>query len=206
MPVKSLMAGVALAVAVATGSAHATTVTIPDPSPDPYIFFGSGDQSVTYGGVTFSQSATLGNGNFFNIGSGFSGSPAVLSSQEQSTGVANILVTLPAPVTFFSLHYGTFNGSDVDFTLSSGLAFIQSSTGSGYAVPDFFSKSESTPFTSVLLTSTDFVLNLNDVSFGGSVGATPLPSTWTMLIAGFAGVGFMAYRRTKRDAVALAAV
>jgi hypothetical protein len=203
MRAKSLMASVALAMAVATGSAHATTVTIPDPSPDPFIFFGSGDASVTYGGVTFSQSATLSDGNFFNIGPGFSGSPAVLSSQEQSTGVANILVTLPAPVTFFSLHYGTFGGSDVNFTLSSGPVFTQASTGSGYAVPDFFSKSESTPFTSVLLTSIDGVLNLNNVSFG-SVGATPLPSTWTMLIVGFAGVGFMAYRGTKRDAVAVA--
>jgi hypothetical protein len=34
---------------------------------------------------------------------------------------------------------------------------------------------------------------------------TPLPSTWTMLIAGFAGLGFFAYRGTKKDAAALAA-
>ncbi len=35
--------------------------------------------------------------------------------------------------------------------------------------------------------------------------ATPLPSTWTMLIAGFLGLGFLAYRGRKRDSAALTA-
>ncbi len=35
--------------------------------------------------------------------------------------------------------------------------------------------------------------------------ATPLPSTWTMLIVGFAGLGFFAYRGSKSSAAALAA-
>jgi hypothetical protein len=38
----------------------------------------------------------------------------------------------------------------------------------------------------------------------GSTSATPLPSTWTMLIAGFVGLGFFAYRGTKKN-VSLAA-
>jgi len=38
-----------------------------------------------------------------------------------------------------------------------------------------------------------------------SVNATPLPSTWTMLIAGFAGLGFFAYRGSKNRSAALAA-
>jgi hypothetical protein len=33
-------------------------------------------------------------------------------------------------------------------------------------------------------------------------GATPLPSTWTMLIAGFVGLGFLAYRGKKSTAAA----
>jgi hypothetical protein len=33
---------------------------------------------------------------------------------------------------------------------------------------------------------------------------TPLPSTWTMLIAGFVGLGFFAYRGTKKGAAAIA--
>jgi hypothetical protein len=31
-----------------------------------------------------------------------------------------------------------------------------------------------------------------------TVGATPLPSTWLMLLSGFAGFGFLAYRGTKK--------
>jgi hypothetical protein len=38
-----------------------------------------------------------------------------------------------------------------------------------------------------------------------SVSATPLPSTWTMLIAGFVGFGFLAYRRTRNGSAAIAA-
>jgi hypothetical protein len=33
---------------------------------------------------------------------------------------------------------------------------------------------------------------------------TPLPSTWTMLIAGFIGLGFVAYQGTKKDTAAIA--
>jgi len=35
--------------------------------------------------------------------------------------------------------------------------------------------------------------------------ATPLPSTWTMLIAGFLGLGYFAYRGTKKGSAAVAA-
>ena len=38
-----------------------------------------------------------------------------------------------------------------------------------------------------------------------NIAATPLPSTWTMLIAGFVGLGFFAYRGTKKNAATLAA-
>lgn len=38
-----------------------------------------------------------------------------------------------------------------------------------------------------------------------SVTATPLPSTWTMLIAGFAALGLIAYRGSRKNAAALGA-
>jgi len=37
------------------------------------------------------------------------------------------------------------------------------------------------------------------------VSQTPLPSTWTMLIAGFVGLGFFAYRGSKKNSAAIAA-
>jgi hypothetical protein len=144
--------------------------------------------------VVFSQSGALSNGNFFNVGVDFSGDPAVLSSQEQTIGVANILITLPTTADSLSLNYGTFNGSDVAFALSSGGTFTQGSSGSGYAVPDFFSVSGS--FTSVLVTSPDSVLNLNNVTYS----TIPEASTYTMLLLGFAGLGFAGYRTSRRSA------
>ena len=46
--------------------------------------------------------------------------------------------------------------------------------------------------------------------YGGNivvgVDATPLPSTWTMLIAGFVGLGYFANRGTKNGSAAIAAV
>jgi hypothetical protein len=45
---------------------------------------------------------------------------------------------------------------------------------------------------------------LDNVSLTATT-ATPLPSTWTMLIAGFLGLGFFAYRGAKKNTSALAA-
>jgi hypothetical protein len=43
-----------------------------------------------------------------------------------------------------------------------------------------------------------------DPSFGSFLVATPLPSTWLMLLSGFVGLGYFAYRGSKK-AVAIAA-
>jgi hypothetical protein len=40
---------------------------------------------------------------------------------------------------------------------------------------------------------------LDNFSFGAS--AVPEPSTWAMMILGFAGIGFMAYRRKSKPAL-----
>jgi len=46
--------------------------------------------------------------------------------------------------------------------------------------------------------------NLGDFAFVNFTTAVPEPSTWAMMILGFAGVGFMAYRRRRRPACRLA--
>jgi len=48
-------------------------------------------------------------------------------------------------------------------------------------------------------------LNEFDLVLSPGVGATPLPSTWTMLIAGLVGLGFFSYRGSKKNSAALAA-
>jgi len=48
----------------------------------------------------------------------------------------------------------------------------------------------------------DLIFNTGRVSFSSTV---PEPSTWAMMLIGFAGVGFVAYRRTKKSSAAFLA-
>jgi hypothetical protein len=174
-----------------------TTVTVPDPSPQTFINLGT-DGSVTYSGVVFSANSALGNGNFFNVGELFSGSPAVLSDQEQTSGIANILITFPEAVEGFALDYGTFSGSGVTFALSNGDSVVQGSTAAGYTTPDFVGVTDSS-FTSVLVTSDDGVLDINNISYAPAAITTPEPGDWLPIaLFSFGLLGYGAWRRNKR--------
>ncbi|MEH2526220.1 MULTISPECIES: PEP-CTERM sorting domain-containing protein [unclassified Bradyrhizobium] len=193
-----------------------TALPIPDPAPaaddlPASQYFGTGTASVSYSGVTFSTSGLLGNGHFFNIGPGFEivpGKPAfngnspVLSSQQQDFGVANILITLAAPVKAFALNFDTFFGADVTFTLSNGETLTLGSEGNAYDLQGFFGVVDNNPFNTILLTSSDPVLNLNALKLGAAVAPIPEPATWVMLLLGFVGIGLYAARRPARRAPA----
>jgi hypothetical protein len=57
-------------------------------------------------------------------------------------------------------------------------------------------------FSSISWTNPQFE---NWYGFTVGVASTPLPSTWTMLIAGFIALGFFAYRGTKKGSAAMVA-
>jgi hypothetical protein len=179
------------------------TVTVPDPAPNAFTYLGTGNTSVTYSGVQFSQTGDSATGPFlFDIGSLDSGDPAVLSSAPQpgGTGEANILITLPESVTGLALDYGTQDGSSTTFTVSDGTVITQPSTNGGsFAVPDFFGVTNSTPFNSVLVTTLDPDLNLNNISFlpASPGSAVPEPAAWPVL-AGC--LGLLAANRLRRKA------
>ena len=46
-------------------------------------------------------------------------------------------------------------------------------------------------------------LPLSAASFSVTVGGVPLPSSWTMMLMGFAGLGFLSYRARKKTSEAL---
>jgi PEP-CTERM motif len=180
------------------------TATLPD-SPS-YIYIGTGSASVTYDGVTFSTSAALSNGQFFNIGTGLLGAPAPeLSSQFQTVGVDNILITFAGPVAGFALNYGTFHGHPVTFTLSNGDSFTQGSTANPnyYPLPDFVGVTDS-PFTSVQITSPDSFLNIGSPSFAAALAtAVPEPTSMTMLGIGAMSLVGYGLRRRRQAKVAV---
>jgi hypothetical protein len=62
-------------------------------------------------------------------------------------------------------------------------------------VPNIFSVSGS--FSSVLVTSPDLVLNLNTVTYSTAI---PEASTWSMMMLGFAGLGFAGSRASRKSA------
>src|SRR5262249_52334195 len=55
--------------------------------------------------------------------------------------------------------------------------------------------------TDVTLSSTYDMERLEQIRLGGIASAVPEPSTWAMMMLGFAGVGFMAYRRKSKSAL-----
>jgi hypothetical protein len=83
------------------------------------------------------------------------------------------------------------------FTILSGL------TGSGFYSSVFAGNFSSFEESFTLIPQT-IVVTVDGVG-AAPVAAVPEPSTWAMLLFGFAGVGFMAYRRSRKEGLALAA-
>jgi hypothetical protein len=68
----------------------------------------------------------------------------------------------------------------------------------GQLTGTFIAGSASTTINIAGFPNGSFMIGLDDVSVDGPLAsAVPEPSTWAMMILGFAGVGFMTYRRRK---------
>src|ERR1700694_1350588 len=69
---------------------------------------------------------------------------------------------------------------------------------------EFIGFTSSAPVTSVSIVSNATVIDLIDFTVA-NVAAVPEFSTWAMMLLGFAGVGFMTYRRSGTSTMALSA-
>ncbi len=172
-----------------------------------YQYFGKGTQSVSFGNATFSQSGSLGNGLFYVIGTGYSaGFPTapIISSQRETTGVANIQITFDFAVSGFALNFGTKNGSNVSFQLFNNATSVDTFTlastgGNAYNTTNFVGAIDTT-FNSVLIKTADQFLNVNnvaDTSPSNSDSAVPEPSTFFMFGLGGVGLVVRAFCRRK---------
>jgi hypothetical protein len=92
-------------------------------------------------------------------------------------------------------HNSNVDGSNPDiFNTQGGLvSFVEAVWGTGSDLPGALPGNTNGPSAPNYFSSANM-----------DFSATPLPSTWTMLIAGFIGLGLLAYRGAKKDSLATA--
>ena len=136
------------------------------------------------------------------VGAGADGNYFGNQFYDLNAGVNGNLFTISSNSSFSSL----VSGGTVKWTLSS-LDF-------GAPLIGFTILQSLDPVTIISLTATSVTFSYADVAipfgtyfqgqFVTQVAPVPEPSTWAMVILGFAGVGFMAYRKKKRSTFRLA--
>jgi len=179
----------ALGVAVSAAPARASTVT------DFVSFDISGSYGV--GGAPYNGSAEA-TGSFFITFNPTVNSPGVISDLLYSVTDNRFspasLAFNPPGVVNFEYNYGVL-------TLSSLASFSKTFTGSNDLTIGI---NIGTPAAADVWYSQNLFGDTLTISGSASVTATPLPSTWTMMLAGLGGLGFFAYRATKNRRSALA--
>ena len=116
------------------------------------------------------------------------------------TPYQTLLLTIQAGWTFNDLVFRVLDQSS--FTIKSSDGSLVAISGGSNGAERYFAVSSS-QITSLLFTSTDGGFSqIKNFQISGleQVTAVPEPSTWAMMILGFAGVGFMAYRRRSNGA------
>jgi hypothetical protein len=98
----------------------------------------------------------------------------------------------------------SFNGFEIDYT---GMTITSATLDSLSSLPDFTQSDISNTNNSIFLnfqglTQAPGQVALVDVN---TVAATPLPSTWSLLLTALAGLGFLGYRRGKTGELSTAA-
>jgi hypothetical protein len=167
--------------------------------------------SVTFGFDTsnFSGTLSLSNGDFASLSEGIAanGNGAVNSPLfNPQYPVLTYVWYPPNPYSYVAGLSGNFtllNGGITDWSLT-GYTYQQNCGGGPGCAAGGSSASTSASFDSA---SYDGYLVVNSASGPAGVwseeqiAAVPEPSTWAMMILGFAGLGFMAYRRNSKPAL-----
>jgi hypothetical protein len=187
----------------------ATTITFDDvagplPATSPFTSGGftfSGDGAVVLGSVAGSYAAPAGDTSQY-LTTGFTG----------SSGSKNEYLLLGQTYTKFGLYWGSVDTYNTLTFIDHGTNTITSFTGSQIAPPaDGNQGSDLTnvyvnfagAFDEVIFTTGAPAFEVDNLTLGGpsAVNGVPETSTWAMMILGFLGMGFMAYRRKSKPAL-----
>jgi hypothetical protein len=87
------------------------------------------------------------------------------------------------------------NGALLGTILDSSPLFFSSGGDNLPSNYRFFGATNSDGISSIFIANDNGGIEVDDLQFGFLSSGVPEPSTWAMMILGFAGIGFMAYRR-----------
>jgi len=177
-------------------------VTTPNTFPSEASIFIDNSSGVAGVGHVGSQTGDPGTPqiNFLtNIAVDYKSGTASVDEQTGTQGAkfpySSLLFSVASGWTFDDLIFATFS---TDFTIKSSDGSTVTITDAGTGLEKYFAVSGS-QITSLLFTDTSgsgfSQYKQFEISGLTQVGGVPEPSTWAMMVLGFAGVGFMAYRR-----------
>ena len=160
------------------------------PSPGNY----SGTTESLYGLLSYSTLA----GGVFNGSAGFALAPEG-DTTNYLFGEGQATVTFPKALTSFDFYWGSIdtwnsitlsNGATIDGTTSQMELGIAGKPNSSQSL--WVKVTSDTPFTS-------FTVNSTQPAFEFDMATIPESSTWAMMMLGFAGLGYAAFRRTGKS-------
>jgi len=130
------------------------------------------------------------------------GAPSGLGPEYLFTSITP--VTLSAGTSYYLMAYGNSSFWELNSTLGGNSETFTTSTLVTYVQSEYVLGNTPGALPTTAYTGGD-VFSAGNLDFN-AVTATPLPSTWTMLIAGFVGLGFFARRGSKKNSATIAAV
>ena len=170
------------------------------------------------GGISFSGTAIIAK-NAAGTAAGISATPAGDTTNYMSIlGGKSETLTFAGTQNKFGLYWGSINSynSVAFYSGNSATPFLTLFGNTLNAVPALgFNGDQSGALTNAYVTFTDLSFNkivlassgnsfeFDNISYG-NVGPVPEPSTWAMMLLGFAGLGFVYRRRRSRLAVTAA--
>jgi hypothetical protein len=216
----------ALLLAFGAAPARAVTVTFCGPQTEGGSCEGANEQKVflNEGHTETSGSGTVGQGNgapvlLFSVdggafdtrvdtGGGFANITSANADSENFAGFNGIDITIPG-FTFtdivFDVQLNPTEASGTDSFTAQGFsgAHISDGTATGSDAPNddkqFSLTAVGGAFDEVNLLSADGFKEIKHIEISGLAAVVPEASTWAMMVAGFAGLGFLGFRKTRSD-------
>jgi hypothetical protein len=222
---KTLLITTGLAWLALTAAASAAPVVTLTPGPEDPLYFApeaAGQNGFTLGGITWTDvlgAADTDKGSVTNqfaapLGMGTSTTTGTAYMAVEGGGTE--MATFATPQTSLSLYWGSIDGGEGGnlnsltiggFTLTGADLVALGASASGSQTDPTSNQLVTITglgsFTQVEFSSTKNAFEFSLIPPGGGVrsGGTPEPSTWAMMMLGFTGLGYAAFRRNSKGRV-----